>query len=386
MVKSLRYIFQIFIALVFVVLLGMPVNGYKSVAEHPLDIVICLDLSGSTNGLLVDLRNQLWDILNETYTLSPQPDLRIGVIGFSRPSFGKNNYYVKTLVDLTSDFDLVANSIYKLKPSVEKGDHYVGAAISHGVNQMNWSKDPQALKLLFIVGNGDVRNGSINYAAESETAFTKKNIIVNTIFCQPSHSVLEMSGWKRIAELGGGKFFDIHIGTEIPPVYLVEEGEKIMKLTKEVNSTYIYYGKSGKIKFEQMINADKNSRWDSQYVFESRVFYKTSSFQNNNEDWDLVDCIKTNGKGVLASIEREFLPEEFQELNNDDLFDILLEKKNKRNRINCELRILLDNDRQTIINDKLTEKGIQDRDHVFQFIIKHVVQQYGIDKGFQASN
>ena len=50
-----------------------------------------------------------------------------------------------------------------------------------------------------------------------------------------------------------------------------------------------------------MVNADKNSRWESQYVFESRVFYKTSSlFKIVNQDWDLVDCIKANGKGVLT--------------------------------------------------------------------------------------
>ena len=51
-----------------------------------------------------------------------------------------------------------------------------------------------------------------------------------------------MSGWKRIAELGGGKFFDIHIGTEIPPMVLAEDGNKVLKLTKELNNTYLYYG------------------------------------------------------------------------------------------------------------------------------------------------
>lgn len=387
MTSPTKYLIHSFIALVFAALFCMPVNGYKSVAQHPIDIVFCLDLSGSTNGLLFNLRNQLWDIVNESNSLNPQPNLRIGVVGFSRPSFGKNNYYIKTLVDLTSDFDLVANSIYNIKPSVERGDHFVGAAISHSVNQLNWSNEDQALKLLFLVGNGDVRNGSINYAAESETAFTKKNIIVNTIFCQPSYSALEMSGWKRIAELGGGRFFDIHIGTEIPPMVLAEDANKIMKLTKELNNTYLYYGNTGKIKYAQMVNADKNSRWESQYVFESRVFYKTSSFyQNSNQDWDLVDCIKANGKGVLASIDREFLPEKYQVLNNDDLFEVILKKKNDRNRIVCELRLLINNDRQNLINNKLTEIGVQERDHVLQFIVKHVIQHYGIDKGFQTSN
>ena len=150
MTSPTKYLIHSFIALVFAALFCMPVNGYKSVAQHPIDIVFCLDLSGSTNGLLFDLRNQLWDIVNESNSLNPQPNLRIGVVGFSRPSFGKNNYYIKTLVDLTSDFDLVANSIYNIKPSVERGDHFVGAAISHSVNQLNWSnEDPSSKTFIF---------------------------------------------------------------------------------------------------------------------------------------------------------------------------------------------------------------------------------------------
>jgi len=387
MMKSPKYLIPYIFLVAFIFSVSIPANGYKAVPKHPLDIVLCLDLSGSTNGLLVDLRNQLWDIINETSTLSPQPDLRIGVVGFSRPSFGKNNYYVKTLVDLDNDFDNVAHGINKLKASVENGDHFVGAALSHSINKINWSKNPNALKLLFLVGNGDVRNGSINYASVSEEGFTKKNIIVNSIFCHPSRSKMEMSGWKRIAELGGGKFFDIHVGTDIPPVYLAADGDKILKLTKELNHTYIYYGNEGKASYSQMINSDLKSRWESQYVFESRVFFKSSSwFQNSKEQWDLVDALKANGKVFLSTIDKELLHEDYQDLNDEELYDLVMAKKNERNRIVCELRILLNNERQNIINEKLTEKGIQERDHVLQFIIKHVVQEYGADKGFQASN
>ncbi|MBT8196715.1 MAG: VWA domain-containing protein [Bacteroidia bacterium] len=382
-----KYIFSIVFAVALFASISIPANGYKAADKHPLDVVFCLDLSGSTNGLLVDLRNQIWDIINETSTLTPQPNLRIGVVGFSRPSFGKNNYYVKTLIDLTNDFDNVAHSINKIKTSVENGDHNVGAALSHSINKIKWSNNPNALKLLFLVGNGDVRNGSINYASASEDGFNKKNIIINSIFCHPSRSKMEMSGWKRIAELGGGKFFDIHVGTDIPPVYLAGESDKILDLTKSLNRTYIYYGDEGKARYSQMINADLKSRWDSQYVFESRVFYKASSlFQNSNERWDLIDALKANGKTFLSSVDRELLAEDYQELNGEELYDLVMAKKNERNRIVCELKILLNTERQNIINEKLTEKGVQERDHVLQFIVKHVIQEYGADKGFQASN
>lgn len=84
-------------------------SNKKSVVKtsrlHPLDIVFCLDLSGSTNGLVDDVREELWTIINQVHAFDPAPELRIGIIGFSRPSFGKENAYVKVLSDLTTDFD-----------------------------------------------------------------------------------------------------------------------------------------------------------------------------------------------------------------------------------------------------------------------------------------
>ena len=44
----------------------------------PLDIVFCVDLSGSTNGLINDLRDNLWMIINQAQHMEPKPALRIG--------------------------------------------------------------------------------------------------------------------------------------------------------------------------------------------------------------------------------------------------------------------------------------------------------------------
>ena len=49
---------------------------------RPLDIVFCLDLSGSTNGLVNDVRDNLWLIANELNAMNPKPDFRLGVICF----------------------------------------------------------------------------------------------------------------------------------------------------------------------------------------------------------------------------------------------------------------------------------------------------------------
>ena len=152
--------------------LFVPLHGIAQdvKAGRPLDIVFCLDLSGSTNGLLTDVRDNLWLISNEIDQMNPRPALRIGVVGFSRPSFGKNNAYVKMLSDLTDDLDHVAAELYKLKPCIEKGDQIVSAALNTAIADASWSKDEQATKLIFVVGNGMVTANGYEYVKSCESA------------------------------------------------------------------------------------------------------------------------------------------------------------------------------------------------------------------------
>src|SRR6185369_367377 len=70
-----------------------------------IDIVFCMDLSGSTNGLLDDTRDLEWELINQVNTYRPQPVLRIGIVAFSRPTFGKETGYVKILCPLTTDYE-----------------------------------------------------------------------------------------------------------------------------------------------------------------------------------------------------------------------------------------------------------------------------------------
>lgn len=116
-----------FLTLLFAFLMSNPslyaqsYNSKNSLRENPLDVVFCLDLSGSTNGLVYDVRDQLWFIINQIHAFERTPDLRIGLVGFSRPSFGKDNAYVRVLSRLTHDFDSLAYELYKLNHPLKKG-------------------------------------------------------------------------------------------------------------------------------------------------------------------------------------------------------------------------------------------------------------------------
>ena len=51
-------------------------------AAADVDVVICLDVSGSMNGLLDSARIKLWDIVNDLAKIKPTPNLRVGLYSY----------------------------------------------------------------------------------------------------------------------------------------------------------------------------------------------------------------------------------------------------------------------------------------------------------------
>ena len=67
-------------------------KGTKKIVDT--DVVICADLSASTNGLITDLKENFWQLINHHATLTPQTNLRISYIFYGRPSFGSKSSFV----------------------------------------------------------------------------------------------------------------------------------------------------------------------------------------------------------------------------------------------------------------------------------------------------
>src|SRR5690348_15395301 len=80
-----------------------PAAGAKNI-----DLVICLDISGSMRGLVNSARVKLWDIVNELARVKPAPNLRVAL--YSYGGTAKNGYdaalgWVRKDLDLSTDLD-----------------------------------------------------------------------------------------------------------------------------------------------------------------------------------------------------------------------------------------------------------------------------------------
>lgn len=356
-------------------------SSSPSRGREAIDVVFCIDLSGSTNGLVDDVREKIWDIVNQVNSYRPAPEFRIGIVAFSRPSFGAKNSYVKVLQKLTNDFDLLSYELYKLKPSVEKGDQVVGEALRVSIKGMNWSDDNEALKVIYLVGNGMVNVGGDSYRDACELAINKK-IIINTVYCRTRNNAdKELPGWREIARLAGGEQYDVRIHKRTPLVMTSPDVIGFRDLAGKLFASYLYFGKNGNERFKIMAANDKNALIASDMTFESRMFYKISDrYQFHQQHWDLIDYIKMTNS-ALEDLEMEYLPDSLKFKTPAYVKEVALRLKDQRGRTITELRRHIPYDRQATINKKLEERDI-DKADIFERVVINSLNNLASSKGF----
>src|SRR3954463_3608833 len=70
-----------------------------------IDVVICLDVSNSMDGLIASAKAKLWDIVNDLGRAQPTPDLRVALYSYGNDGYDPAVGWVRKEVDLTSDLD-----------------------------------------------------------------------------------------------------------------------------------------------------------------------------------------------------------------------------------------------------------------------------------------
>lgn len=309
-------------------------------AKNEIDIVFCIDMSGSTNGLVPDMKSKICNAVNGIYRMRPYPNLRIGIIGFSRPSFGKNNSFVKILCPLTNEFDQVVYELASLKPSIEKGDQYVSAALEMA-GKMNWSSQPKALRIIYLMGNGTVSAGGSAYRQICERLL-QRNIFVNSIYCIKNKLVpSEVPGWKFISDNTGGQYYTYKISCVSPVGRPTGDAMELMRMNEKLNRTYVYFGKDGKKKMLSLLDEDRNSLAIGPVNFYSRVLFKTADYnQSSQSGWDLVNYVKIAGSR-FQTLDRKLLPDSIRVKSNEELAAMILSKKDERVLIIKDIRSYL---------------------------------------------
>lgn len=324
--KLARY-FVLLLMVVCQALLAHSQNYQKK--GPPMDIVFILDVSSSTGGILESIQDNFWAINNEIARLKPLADYRIGIVGMGRPSFKPETNYVSIISDLTDDVDYAAGELFQFKDLRAKGKVNIGDGIYMAVKNLSWSKDPNAIKLAFLVGNGAVDNGyNINKACALSVG---NDITVHMLYLQTYVSPRELPVWKELADTCHGNFNLITLQQKSRIVFEKNyDNDLLLEAINMMNSTYVYYGKKGKDRAKNRDELDYRAALVDDMTAEARGFFKaTDLYQGKNSAWDLVDL--SMKKNIDYSIvQRHYLPPELQEMSYTELKQYVEEKRYER--------------------------------------------------------
>ena len=321
--------------------------------EAPVQIAILLDTSNSMDGLISQAKSQLWKIVNEFNHAKQgekKPVVQVALFEYGNDGLSMTKNYVRRVLPFTRDLDKVSEELFRL--STNGGSEFCGAVIRDALDTLDWDSNGQTYKAIFIAGNEPFTQGPVNATKACKTAI-QKGIVVNTIHCG-ERQLGENGGWKSGAALAEGRFFTIDQDKAVAHIAAPQDTE-IVRLSIELNRTYISYGAAGAPGAANQAAQDKNAdAFAAAGSSVQRALTKTSS-NYKNSTWDLVDACKKDGV-KLETVREEDLPKELKDLKPEARQAYIDQKAAERQKIQTQIQEL-NKAREQFVAEKAKEAG-----------------------------
>lgn len=295
-------------------------------AARPVDLAICLDVSGSMEGLIHAARQNLWAVVNDLARLQPTPVLRVALLTYGCSAHDAEQGWVKVESGFTTDLDEVSRLLFAL--GTNGGDEYVARVVQRALDSLQWSHDPQALKLLFVAGNeAATQDPKLDSAAAARAAIAR-GIVVNTIYCGNPLDELAPA-WRAVAQAADGQFaaIDKDDATVIPTPF----DEQLAALSTAMNATYVPYGAERQVWAANQAAQDGNAVGMNPAAAAERCQTKAGGLYWNAH-WDLVDACE-DPKFELEKVRSADLPEQLRALSLEELRRHIATQRRERGAI-----------------------------------------------------
>lgn len=338
-----------------------------------VDIVFCIDCSGSMGGVIETAKQKVWGIVNEIAKVRPTPVLRIGLIGY-----GNANGPFREFA-LSSDLDDVYKNLMTFKDE-GWGDEYVGLAVQRATDTMVWSDSHQTLKVIYVIGNETARQGPVDYTSSAPAAIAK-GIIVNAIYCGTTEYETATPTWREMAKLADGQYLEI-AGNGGAVTLQTPFDDDLAKLNTQLNGTYVTYGAAGAMSASNQAIQDANSlrvAGGNNTVVAERAISKASPMYRNGS-WDLVDASKAENFD-LSKMKDEDLPEAMRGMTLEQRKAYIQTKADERAQLQAKVQELA-TQRDVYVKQKIAADGLS-ADQALDAAVKDSITNQARAKGFQ---
>jgi hypothetical protein len=296
-----------------------------------IEVVFVLDTTGSMGGLIAAAKEKIWSIANTLASADPAPEIKMGLVGYR----DRGDVYVTSLTALSDDLDMVYTQLMRFQ-AAGGGDtpESVNQALYEAVTKTNWSDNPKAYRVIFLVGD----------APMSQTTPI----------------------WREIAQMGEGEYFRVaQAGSAV--LYDTPYDKEIAGLSRELDSTRIYYGNPEELEKIK----ERNKKADTIYeaaapsaVAKRAIFNsQKSGAKNFLGSQELVNDLET-GNLDLDNLKNEELPSELQAMSKTQIKNHLTSQSEKRKEIQAKIDDLAKK-RQSFIEEKVKmekDKGTKSLD------------------------
>ncbi len=351
-----------------------PVAPTVAEEDRVIEIAICLDTSGSMQGLINAAREKLWLIVNDLATASPAPKLRIALLQYGNDQISHENGWVKTMVPFTEDLDLLADSLFSL--TTNGGTELVGRVVDVAADQLQWSKSDRTLKLIFVAGNESADQDQTVRFADACAKSIAKGIQVNSIYCGPGTDGIA-PGWRNVAALADGHFAAIDQNKVIAQIATPMD-EQMLKLSTEINGTTVPFGLKASWGESNQIRQDSNAVGCGTWIGATRAVTKCQGIYTN-PSWDLVDAVREENF-VFSDLGKDLLPKMFEGKSEVEIRLELDEKYAVRKKLQSEI-LELQKKREAFLAAERTKRALDTTDQ-FDVVVRSAIRAQAAAKGF----
>jgi Mg-chelatase subunit ChlD len=315
--------------------------------ERPrVEVVFCLDTTGSMGGLIDAAKQKIWTISNQIAGGKPTPQLKLGLVAYR----DRGDEYVTKVFDLTDDLDAIHGHLMGLR-AAGGGDlpESVNQALHDAVTKIKWSSDKKTLRIIFLVGDAPPHMDypdDVKYPETCKLA-VKNDIIINTIQCG-AHAQTRTE-WEKICRLAEGSY--VQIDARGGPVLTVATpfDKDLATINTELARSTLTYGSKHK-QAAGLAKAADAAALPTSAAAERAGFAGKAGMAAS---YDLLDSIKA-GKVKLEELKKEELPDELKKLTLKEQ-RAYLDKLDKRRQDLMKQAADLDKKRGAFITKKLSE-------------------------------
>lgn len=353
---------------------AVPVNEGKHI-----DVVLCLDVSGSMQGLIASAKIKLWDVVNELGRVKPTPHLRVALYSYGHQTYSPKDGWVRKDIDLTTDLDEVYKKLNAL--TINGGEEYVARVSKTALVEQKWSDQKDALKLVFVCGNEPADQDKEVSLSDVAKLAKEKGVIVNTIYCNWGNGKPnEFEGYSLFAAAAGGKFAKIEHDQRIATIQTPFDKE-LLTLNTRLNDTFIAFNsRAAEGKKDNQLKQDANAQASGAQAISGRVATKGGALYRN-ADWCVVSACMDDPKFDLSKVKEEDLPEVLKKLKPEERAAYVKKKVEERQKIQKEIADC--NAKRTTWLAEEVKKSAGAAEKQLDAVLKTIIREQGAAKGIE---